>query len=849
VSTLDRADRESGAAAESEADHESPSSNAGEMVRMRAMHRRWVQRKASGGGGGAAAIPESGGAPLGGEVKGRMERTLGADLSGARVHTGGESAEAAESMGARAFTVGGDVHFGRGEFAPGSKEGDRLLAHELAHVVQGQKSGVQRKPDAHGPADQGEHGDHEAGGHEVSEPGDPAEQEADAAGDHAADALHGDKKKDKKKGGDGKDKGGDHAAAHGAEEKEGDAGGGAGGEAHGDEKPKLGASAAGVSRKIFRAKTPGKPPPTPADAKAGKPGAKGKGPQGQGAAPAKSPEETEAETWCAGELPKLQAYKPSTATDFKVVDMFESKLSPLLAKFKTNQALLDAKKALTDKKAEIEDACIVDLTIHVTAALKGLPRNEPGSYAKAGALTARLSKWKKYFVDAKDGAAGYGAVHDAEKDIADAQAAVLKERETVLQTALDGIGAVEPDKPDASKKLDAAAKAAEPWVAAKGLPADAKAGKIGELKEQKLQQIQEATKAREQREKDEQAKKQKQDQEKQKQTQAQPGAAPAGEKKKSQGEDKKAETPTAQPPAAAKPSATPHPAPAPGGASTPTAAPAHAPDPAAAGAAPAQAHAGGGDAKHEGGQHDPKQAAHAPGAHPEHDEAHKLEEEKHELEKEQLETEMELACAEFVKSVATGNAWLSAFIDLGGLLVPILHGVGMAKSIGVVGTIVKAELDAKWLTHAVKQLAPAEIQSSLDTLAGKEQSFGQIKAMIEEFLKHDPARMAAAKKDQAQADDKKAVAKGAAKSEGPEVGTEGAGIMVHALHHAIEHGLGPVLGEVAGKAAEVLPFVATAFGIRSARAAGQKVFDLKAKLINLQGAAEEKGAKTGRKFV
>ena len=152
-----------------------------------------------------------------------MERTIGADLSGVRVHTGGDSAEAAESLGARAFTVGSDVHFGRGEFAPGSKEGDRLLAHELTHVVQGQKSGIQRKPagggggggaahgDEHGAGGGGgEHGaagggDHEAGGHEISEPGDASEKEADAMGDHAADELHG--------GGGGEHAGGEHGAA------------------------------------------------------------------------------------------------------------------------------------------------------------------------------------------------------------------------------------------------------------------------------------------------------------------------------------------------------------------------------------------------------------------------------------------------------------------------------------------------------------------------------------------------------------------------------------------------------------------------------------------------------------
>lgn len=79
----------------------------------------------------------AGGAPLPESVRASMEPRLGGDLSGVRVHTGAESAQAARALNARAFTVGGDIHFGSGAFAPGSREGDRLIAHELAHVVQG----------------------------------------------------------------------------------------------------------------------------------------------------------------------------------------------------------------------------------------------------------------------------------------------------------------------------------------------------------------------------------------------------------------------------------------------------------------------------------------------------------------------------------------------------------------------------------------------------------------------------------------------------------------------------------------------------------------------------------------
>src|SRR5439155_20438463 len=136
----------------------------------------------------AAPIPESGGDPLPGEVRKKMEGGLGADLSSVRVHSGAESAGAAEQLGARAFTVGSDVHFGAREFAPGSKEGDRLLAHELTHVVQGQRSGIQRKAAPH--AEQGQE-EGSNGAPDVSHPEDAAEKEADNVADGVTDKLHG----------------------------------------------------------------------------------------------------------------------------------------------------------------------------------------------------------------------------------------------------------------------------------------------------------------------------------------------------------------------------------------------------------------------------------------------------------------------------------------------------------------------------------------------------------------------------------------------------------------------------------------------------------------------------------
>jgi hypothetical protein len=65
-----------------------------------------------------------------------MERHLGADFGGVRVHTDGRAAESARSVGAAAYTVGRDIVFDRGAYDPTSTKGQRLLAHELTHVVQ-----------------------------------------------------------------------------------------------------------------------------------------------------------------------------------------------------------------------------------------------------------------------------------------------------------------------------------------------------------------------------------------------------------------------------------------------------------------------------------------------------------------------------------------------------------------------------------------------------------------------------------------------------------------------------------------------------------------------------------------
>lgn len=81
-------------------------------------------------------LRSGGGRPLEPEVRAFMEPRFGYDFSGVRLHTDGKSAAAARTLNARAFTVGQDVTFAANQYSPETTEGRRLLAHELAHVVQ-----------------------------------------------------------------------------------------------------------------------------------------------------------------------------------------------------------------------------------------------------------------------------------------------------------------------------------------------------------------------------------------------------------------------------------------------------------------------------------------------------------------------------------------------------------------------------------------------------------------------------------------------------------------------------------------------------------------------------------------
>lgn len=104
-----------------------------------------VQRHGAGGAfaveTGPLGLVNGGGRPLPEAVRGKMEAALGADFSAVRVHVGPQ----AERIGAIAFTVGTDLYFAPGRYQPDTIQGQQLLGHELAHVVQ-QRQGRVRSP-------------------------------------------------------------------------------------------------------------------------------------------------------------------------------------------------------------------------------------------------------------------------------------------------------------------------------------------------------------------------------------------------------------------------------------------------------------------------------------------------------------------------------------------------------------------------------------------------------------------------------------------------------------------------------------------------------------------------------
>jgi hypothetical protein len=116
-------------------------------VAHNATHARPIQRHAA-AGTNAFPLPENitafteiGGQPLPPNVRQKMESFFGASFADVRVHVGPQ----ATSIGALAFTQGSHIHFAPGQYNPASPQGQQVLGHELAHVVQ-QRAGRVRNP-------------------------------------------------------------------------------------------------------------------------------------------------------------------------------------------------------------------------------------------------------------------------------------------------------------------------------------------------------------------------------------------------------------------------------------------------------------------------------------------------------------------------------------------------------------------------------------------------------------------------------------------------------------------------------------------------------------------------------
>ncbi|MEN8177724.1 MAG: DUF6402 family protein [Pseudomonadota bacterium] len=113
-----------------------------------------LQKKSAGMGDTLAATPaishrirslQGSGQSLPGTERNFFEPRFGVDFSSVRIHSDTQAGHLARSVNARAFTLGRNVVFAAGEYAPGTFPGRALLAHELTHVLQQQDSTVRRQ--------------------------------------------------------------------------------------------------------------------------------------------------------------------------------------------------------------------------------------------------------------------------------------------------------------------------------------------------------------------------------------------------------------------------------------------------------------------------------------------------------------------------------------------------------------------------------------------------------------------------------------------------------------------------------------------------------------------------------
>ncbi|NUO01048.1 MAG: DUF2272 domain-containing protein, partial [Saprospiraceae bacterium] len=114
-----------------------------EAKEKEALQTKPLMRKSE--GGGYTASPQltsqlnsskGGGNPLPKQTLNAMNQAFGTDFSTVRIHTDGKATEMSMGIRAKAFTHGSDIYFNQGQYNPESRDGKKLLAHELTHVEQ-----------------------------------------------------------------------------------------------------------------------------------------------------------------------------------------------------------------------------------------------------------------------------------------------------------------------------------------------------------------------------------------------------------------------------------------------------------------------------------------------------------------------------------------------------------------------------------------------------------------------------------------------------------------------------------------------------------------------------------------
>jgi len=110
-----------------------PDSSSGDQIEQQPASSQGVQSQIDSFKGGGQPLPPT--------LRASFESRFGHDFGEVRIHAGAQAAEAAESINAQAFTVGQDVAFAAGQYSPETGEGQRLLAHELTHVIQQNEAG------------------------------------------------------------------------------------------------------------------------------------------------------------------------------------------------------------------------------------------------------------------------------------------------------------------------------------------------------------------------------------------------------------------------------------------------------------------------------------------------------------------------------------------------------------------------------------------------------------------------------------------------------------------------------------------------------------------------------------